>query len=61
MFSDLNLFNKIKAAKHAHKTGKTLLEACLELKLLTAEQFAQYVRPENMLGPEKYVKPKSKI
>jgi fumarate hydratase class II len=53
--------NAAKAAKHAHKNGLTLLQACLELKLLTAEQFAQYVRPENMLGPEKYTAPKSKI
>ena len=37
-------------AKHAHKTGKTLREAALELGLVTAEQFDQWVRPEKMVG-----------
>src|SRR5215472_13383754 len=38
--------NAAKIAKHAHKTGKSLKEAAIELKLLTAEQFDQWVRPE---------------
>lgn len=42
--------NAAKIAKHAHRTGKTLKEAALELNLLTAEQFDQWVRPENMVG-----------
>lgn len=42
--------NAAKIAKHAHKTGKTLKEAALELKLLTAEQFEEWVRPEKMVG-----------
>jgi len=43
--------NAAKIAKHAHKTGKTLKEAAIELKLVTAEQFDQWVRPEKMVGP----------
>lgn len=42
--------NAAKIAKHAHKTGTTLKEAALELELLTAEQFDEWVRPENMVG-----------
>jgi fumarate hydratase class II len=48
-----------KIAKHAHKHHQTLKEACLELKLVTEEQFNQWVKPEEMLGPHEY-KPKSK-
>ncbi len=40
-----------KIAKHAHQTGKTLKEAAIELKLVTPEQFDEWVRPENMVGP----------
>jgi len=40
-----------KIAKHAHKTGKTLKEAAIELKLVTSEQFDEWVRPEKMVGP----------
>lgn len=39
-----------KVAKHAHKTGKTLKEAALELGVCTAAQFDEVVRPEKMLG-----------
>ncbi|HSF03603.1 MAG TPA: class II fumarate hydratase, partial [Solirubrobacterales bacterium] len=42
--------NAAKIAKHAHKTGKTLKEAALELGLVTSEQFDQWVRPEDMVG-----------
>jgi len=45
--------NAAKIAKHAHKTGKTLKQAAMELKLLTAEQFDQWVRPEKMTGPKR--------
>jgi len=38
-------------AKHAHHTGGTLKDAAIELKLLTAEQFDEAVRPEKMVGP----------
>ncbi len=37
-------------AKHAHKTGKTLKEAGLELELVDEETFDRLVRPENMVG-----------
>lgn len=41
-----------KIAKLAHKEGTTLKEATLKLGLLTSEQFDQWVRPENMIGPK---------
>jgi fumarate hydratase class II len=37
-------------AKNAHKKGTTLKESALELGHLTAEQFDQWVRPEDMVG-----------
>lgn len=43
-----------RAAKKAHKERKTLREAAVELQLLTAEQFDEWVRPEKMLRPTKY-------
>lgn len=43
--------NAAKIAKHAHKTGGTLKQAAIELKLLTAEEFDAEVRPERMVGP----------
>jgi fumarate hydratase class II len=42
--------NAAKIAKKAHKESKTLKEAAVELGLLTAEQFDQWVRPEKMIG-----------
>jgi fumarate hydratase class II len=42
--------NAARIAKTAHKTGKTLKETAIELGLLTAEQFDEWVRPENMVG-----------
>ncbi|KAI9225546.1 MAG: fumarate hydratase [Piptocephalis tieghemiana] len=44
--------NAASAAKKAHKEGTTLKEAALSLNLLTSEQFDQWVRPENMIGPK---------
>lgn len=38
-------------AKKAHKEGTTLKAAAIALKLLTAEEFDRYVKPEQMLGP----------
>jgi fumarate hydratase class II len=38
-------------AKKAHKEGTTLREAALALEFLTAEQFDQAVRPEEMTHP----------
>ena len=42
--------NAAKIAKKAHKENKTLREAAIELKLLTGEQFDQWVKPEDMVG-----------
>ena len=44
--------NATKTAKKAHKEGTTLKEATISLGLLTEEQFTQWVRPEDMLGPK---------
>ena len=38
-------------AKHAHKTGKTLRQAAVELNALTEEEYDELVRPELMLEP----------
>src|SRR5262245_8647281 len=40
-----------KIAKKAHKDGTTLKEAAVALKLLTAEQFDQWVDPKKMTEP----------
>jgi fumarate hydratase, class II len=42
--------NAARIAKTAHRTGKTLKETAVELGLVTAEQFDEWVRPENMVG-----------
>ena len=42
--------NAAKIAKKAHKENKTLKQAAMELNLVTAEQFDQWVRPEDMTG-----------
>ncbi|OLC18151.1 MAG: fumarate hydratase, class II [Deltaproteobacteria bacterium 13_1_40CM_68_24] len=41
-----------KIAKTAHKEGITLKEAALKLGFVTSEQFDQWVRPEEMVGPK---------
>lgn len=43
--------NVAKCAKKAHKEGKTLKAATVELGMLTPEEFDDTVRPELMLGP----------
>lgn len=43
--------NAAKTAKKAHKEGTSLKEAALSLGVLTSEQFDQYVKPEQMIGP----------
>jgi fumarate hydratase, class II len=42
--------NAARIAKTAHRTGKTLKETAVELGLVTAEQFDQWVKPEKMVG-----------
>ncbi|MEX0627475.1 MAG: class II fumarate hydratase [Cucumibacter sp.] len=39
-------------ARHAHKTGKSLKEAAIELKILSGEEFDRMVRPGDMVGPK---------
>ena len=41
-----------KIAKTAHKNGSTLKATAIELGYLTEEQFDDWVRPEEMLGPK---------
>jgi fumarate hydratase class II len=41
-----------KIAKTAHTEGLTLKEAALKLGYLTSEQFDQWVKPEEMVGPK---------
>src|SRR5215813_1616664 len=43
--------NAAKIAKHAHKKGISLRESSIELGLLTAEQFDEWVKPEEMTHP----------
>ncbi len=43
--------NASKIAKTAHHDHSSLLEAAVKLKLLTAEQFAEWVKPEDMANP----------
>lgn len=39
-------------AKTAHKEGSTLKETALKLGFLTEQQFDEWVKPEEMLGPK---------
>lgn len=41
-----------KIAKHAHAQGSTLKKSAIDLGFLTEEQFDQWVKPEDMLGPK---------
>jgi fumarate hydratase class II len=43
--------NAARIAAKAHREGKTLKEAAVELNLLTEEEFEKAVRPERMIGP----------
>ena len=43
--------NSAKIAKNAHKKGISLRESAIELGLLTAEQFDEWVKPEEMTHP----------
>ncbi len=44
--------NATKIAKKAHKDNSTLLEAALELKLVSKEEFKKWVVPQNMIEPK---------
>jgi fumarate hydratase class II len=52
MFFCYFLFQAAKIAKTAHKNGTTLKAEAIKLGYLTAEQFDEWVRPEEMLGPK---------
>ena len=43
--------NAAKIAKHAHHNNTSLKDAAVTLGILTATQFDEYVKPEEMLGP----------
>ncbi len=45
--------NAAKIAKTAHKNGTTLKEEAINLGLVTAEQFDEWVKPEDMVGSMK--------
>ena len=45
--------NAAKIAKNAHKNNLTLRESALDLKLLENHQFDEWVKPEEMIGPNK--------
>jgi fumarate hydratase class II len=38
-------------AKKAAETGKTLREVCIDMKLLSGEDFDRLVKPEEMTRP----------
>lgn len=47
----IGYYKAAEIAKKAHKEGKTLRQAALELGYVTAEQFDQWARPEDMIHP----------
>ena len=49
--SHIGYDNAAKIAKKAYKDDSTLLEAALELKLLSEDEFRKWVVAENMVGP----------
>jgi fumarate hydratase class II len=44
--------NAAKVAKKAYAENKTLRQACIELGLLSGNEFDRLVRPEKMIGPQ---------
>jgi fumarate hydratase class II len=47
----IGYYNAAKVAKKAFADGTTLKKAAIALSLLTAEQYDEWVRPENMIAP----------
>ena len=45
--------NAAKVAKKAFAEGSTLKEAAINLNLLTADQYDEWVKPETMINPVK--------
>ena len=50
MLCFLDLFQILDCNSLKENRKKTLKETAIELNLLTAEQYDQWVRPENMVG-----------
>lgn len=50
--------NAAKIAKNAHAKGTSLLESGIELGLLDEQKYKDWIRPEEMVGPQK---PKAKL
>jgi len=48
----IGYYKAAEIANKAHQEGTTLKEACLALGYLTAEEFDQWVRPEDMTGDD---------
>lgn len=46
----IGYYKAAEIAQKAHKQGTTLKEMAIKLGYVTAEQFDQWVRPENMVG-----------
>jgi fumarate hydratase class II len=46
--------NAAKIAKNAHKKGITLKESALESGLVTEQQFNDWVKAEEMIGPKPF-------
>jgi fumarate hydratase class II len=46
----IGYYKAAEIAQKAHKQGTTLKEMAVKLGYVTAEQFDQWVRPENMVG-----------
>ncbi len=44
--------NAAKIAKYAHERGITLKESAVEMEMLTEEEFDDWVKPEDMIGPK---------
>ena len=43
--------NAAKIAKNAHENGLTLRQSATQMEFLNDEQFDEWVRPEEMIGP----------
>ena len=48
--NNIGYYKAAEIAQTAHKQGKTLKQTAVELGYLTAEQFDEWVKPENMVG-----------
>lgn len=46
----IGYYKAAEIAQTAHKKGQTLKETAIELGYVTAEQFDEWVRPEDMVG-----------